>query len=307
MNKNNLYNIYQLTKRNMLIFFKNKTTIFFSLVAPILILFIYIVFMGDFQVKMIMEQMPNLNLSEKEIASIINAWVISGIIGISTLTVALNSMFITISDREFNIVNDFKASPVKEINLTLSYFISSFLITFTISLIFAIIGTIYLLITAGTVFLFNFINILSLLGILLISSLSAVIILMFITSFLKKTATAASFTGIFTALIGFLVGAYLPSSMLPKGVQYVANTLPGTHATTLFRQLYLSKVLNSQSIANKVPLELITSLKEQYGYNLNFFGISLNTITIIIYLILTTILFFIINLIVNKYRTKHQL
>lgn len=307
MNKNNLYNIYQLTKRNMLIFFKNKTTIFFSLVAPILILFIYIVFMGDFQVKMIMEQMPNLNLSEKEIASIINAWVISGIIGISTLTVALNSMFITISDREFNIVNDFKASPVKEINLTLSYFISSFLITFTISLIFAIIGTIYLLITAGTVFLFNFINILSLLGILLISSLSAVIILMFITSFLKKTATAASFTGIFTALIGFLVGAYLPSSMLPVGVQYFANTLPGTHATTLFRQLYLSKVLNSQSIANKVPLELITSLKEQYGYNLNFFGISLNTITIIIYLILTTILFFIINLIVNKYRTKHQL
>lgn len=307
MNKNNLYNIVQLTKRNMLIFFKNKTTIFFSLIAPVLILFIYIVFMGDFQVNMILEQMPNLGLSKKEVSSIINAWVISGIIGLSTLTVALNSMFITISDKEFNVINDFKASPVKQINLTLSYFISSFLITFGVSLVFLIIGNLYLLITAGPIFLFNFIESLSLLGILIIASLSAVIILMLVTSFFKKTTTAASFTGIFTALIGFLVGAYLPSSMLPKGVMYFSNTIPGTHSTTLFRKVYLDKILNNPTITNKVGTDLLLALKEQYGYNLSFFGINLNVFTIVLYIVLTTIIFFIINVLVNRYRIKKQL
>lgn len=305
--KDYTYNIYELTKRNMLIFFKNKTTIFFSLIAPVLILLIYILFLSDFQVNMIMDSFENINLNKSEIKSIVNSWVISGIIGISILTVALNTMFITISDRETKVFNDFQASPVNIINLTLSYFISAVIITFTISLTFAIVGTIYLLSTGGSMFLFSFVEILKLLGIILISSLSAVIILMFITSFFKKTSTAASFTGIFTALIGFLVGAYLPSSFLPKGVQNVANLVPGTHSTSLFRQLYLDKVFNNSNIIDKVSSEFIDSIKNQYSYNLIVFNYEFNTITMLLYLLLSIIVFFVIYLLISNYRKKNKI
>lgn len=305
--KDYTYNIYELTKRNMLIFFKNKTTIFFSLIAPVLILLIYILFLSDFQVNMIMDSFENINLNKSEIKSIVNSWVISGIIGISILTVALNTMFITISDRETKVFNDFQASPVNIINLTLSYFISAVIITFTISLTFAIVGTIYLLSTGGSMFLFSFVEILKLLGIILISSLSAVIILMFITSFFKKTSTAASFTGIFTALIGFLVGTYLPSSFLPKGVQNVANLVPGTHSTSLFRQLYLDKVFNNSNIIDKVSSEFIDSIKNQYSYNLIVFNYEFNTITMLLYLLLSIIVFFVIYLLISNYRKKNKI
>lgn len=305
--KDYTYNIYELTKRNMLIFFKNKTTIFFSLIAPVLILLIYILFLSDFQVNMIMDSFENINLNKSEIKSIVNSWVISGIIGISILTVALNTMFITISDRETKVFNDFQASPVNIINLTLSYFISAVIITFIISLTFAIVGTTYLLSTGGSMFLFSFVEILKLLGIILISSLSAVIILMFITSFFKKTSTAASFTGIFTALIGFLVGAYLPSSILPKGVQNVANLVPGTHSTSLFRQLYLDKVFNNSNIIDKVSSEFIDSIKTQYSYNLIVFNYEFNTITMLLYLLLSIIVFFVIYLLISNYRKKNKI
>jgi len=305
--KDYTYNIYELTKRNMLIFFKNKTTIFFSLIAPVLILLIYILFLSDFQVNMIMDSFENINLNKSEIKSIVNSWVISGIIGISILTVALNTMFITISDRETKVFNDFQASPVNIINLTLSYFISAVIITFIISLTFAIVGTTYLLSTGGSMFLFSFVEILKLLGIILISSLSAVIILMFITSFFKKTSTAASFTGIFTALIGFLVGAYLPSSILPKRVQNVANLVPGTHSTSLFRQLYLDKVFNNSNIIDKVSSEFIDSIKTQYSYNLIVFNYEFNTITMLLYLLLSIIVFFVIYLLISNYRKKNKI
>ncbi|HHT55381.1 MAG TPA: ABC transporter permease [Acholeplasma sp.] len=305
--KDYTYNIYELTKRNMLIFFKNKTTIFFSLIAPVLILLIYILFLSDFQVNMIMDSFENINLNKSEIKSIVNSWVISGIIGISILTVALNTMFITISDRETKVFNDFQASPVNIINLTLSYFISAVIITFIISLMFAIVGTTYLLSTGGSMFLFSFVEILKLLGIILISSLSAVIILMFITSFFKKTSTAASFTGIFTALIGFLVGAYLPSSILPKRVQNVANLVPGTHSTSLFRQLYLDKVFNNSNIIDKVSSEFIDSIKTQYSYNLIVFNYEFNTITMLLYLLLSIIVFFVIYLLISNYRKKNKI
>ena len=52
------------------------------------------------QLNLVLESYPELNLTTSEIRGIINAWVISGIVGISLLTVALNSMFIAISDRE---------------------------------------------------------------------------------------------------------------------------------------------------------------------------------------------------------------
>lgn len=300
--KDNIYNINQLTKRNMLIFFKNKTTIFFSLVAPILILVIYILFLGDMQLSLVLESYPELNLSTSEVKGIINAWVISGIVGISLLTVALNSMFIAISDRERNIINDFKASPVKSVNLTLSYFISAFIITFILATLFIIIGNVYLIITSGSMFFFSFLETLKIIGLLIVASLSSVITLMFITSFFNKTSTAASFTGIFTALIGFLIGAYLPVSFLPKNVASFANLLPGSQATALFRNIFMNKAFNSPGVINNVDVNLINSLKDQFGFNIYIFNYELKPYVMVIYLILTTIIFFLLNVLVGKHK-----
>lgn len=304
--KDNIYNIKELTKRNMLIFFKNKTTIFFSLVAPILILVLYVLFMGDIQVGFIKDSFPALNLTDKEIKSIINAWMISGIIGIASITIALNSMFITISDKETKVIHDFIASPVKQINLTLSYFISAFIITFSLTTLFTIVGSLYLIITSGTLFIFTFTEILLLLLTLILSTLSSVIILMFITSFFSKTSTAAAFTGIFTALIGFLIGAYLPISFLPKNVASIANLIPGSQATSLFRAIFMDKILSNNTFINKVGIDFINTIKLEFGFDLYVFNLQLKPYMIITYLLVTTIIFFILNVLLNKFLAKRK-
>ncbi|HOE15109.1 MAG TPA: ABC transporter permease [Candidatus Paceibacterota bacterium] len=304
--KDNLYNIKELTKRNMLIFFKNQTTIFFSLIAPILILVLYVLFMGDMQVGFLRDNYPSVNLSDQELKGIINAWVISGIIGIASLTVALNSMFITISDKETKVINDFVASPVKQVNLTLSYFISAFIITFSLTLLFTIIGSVYLIIASGTMFVFTFTEVLLLLLTLILSTFSSVIILMFITSFFNKTSTAAAFTGIFTALIGFLIGAYLPVSFLPKNVASIANLIPGSQATSLFRNLFMNKILNDPTIINQVGIDFINQIKIEFGFNLYIFNFQLKPYMIILYLLATTIIFFFLNVIASKCLAKRK-
>jgi len=260
--------------------------------------------MGDMQVGMVRDAYPLLDITDKELKSVINAWVISGIIGIASLTVALNSMFITILDREKKTINDFKASPVKTVNLTLSYFISAFIITFTLTATFTLIGNIYLISFGGKMFLFSFIEIIKLILILVLSSLSSVITLMFVTSFFNKTSTAAAFTGIFTALIGFLIGAYLPISFLPKGVSSIANLLPGSQATSLFRISFMDKVFNNSTFINKVDSSFISNIKNDFGYHLQIFNLKLKPYMIIIYLLLTTLLFFLLNVFVNKLKKK---
>lgn len=302
--KDYIYTIYELTKRNMIIFFKNKTTIFFSLIAPVLILFIYLVFMSDMQTELILDSYPNITLNKTEVNSLINSWLIAGIVGIASLTVALNSMFITILDREKKTINDFKASPINNINLTLSYFISAFIITFILTLSFIIIGNIYLIISGGNMFLFNFKETIWIILLLIISTLSSVIILMFITSFFEKTSTAASFTGVFTALIGFLIGAYLPISYLPKYIQNIANLLPGSHVTALFRQVFMEKILSSNEFVSEIPKSFIIEVKNNYGYNLILFDHELSKSFMVIYILLTSFIFFGLLIGINKIRDK---
>lgn len=294
------YNIKELTKRNMLIFIKNKTTVFFSLIAPILILLIYILFMGDIQLESIKNASLNNSLSDGQLMMITNSWMVSGIVGLSCLTVGLNSLFIVIADRENKVVDDFIASPVKIINLTLSYFISSFLLTFTICFIFLLVGISYLYITNNIIF--SLIELIHMFLLLIISTLSSVITLMFITLFFKTTASIASFTGIFSALIGFLIGAYMPISIMSTGIQNVANLIPGSHSTALFRQIFMDKAF--YEIRNDASFEFINSMKEMFGYNLELFNIEFNQAMIYIYLTISILLFFILYIIVKRLNVR---
>ena len=57
--------------------------------------------MGEFQTDTIRAMLPpDTSVSDAEIAMVANAWMIAGILGISSLTISLNSMFVAISDRE---------------------------------------------------------------------------------------------------------------------------------------------------------------------------------------------------------------
>jgi len=288
---NYLYNIWHLTRRNILIFFQNKTTLIFSMMAPILILVIYILFMGDLQINTIRAMLPsNTTVSDKEIAMVANTWMIAGIFGISSLTISLNSMFVAISDRERGIVDDFTASPVKLVNLTLSYFISAFIITFSLSLIFLIVAVLYLFVASGVAF--TFINLGELVGILTLSSLSAVIFVMCLTAFFKHTSTAASFTGVFSALIGFLIGAYLPSSILPLGLQNFASLIPGSHATGLFRVVLMNPIF--ERLSSSVPTTTLEEIKNSYGFSLNLFGEQLGRTSMYTYLGISIVFLFVL-------------
>ena len=257
--------------------------------------------MGDLQINTIRAMLPSdTSVSDKEIAMVANTWMIAGILGISSLTISLNSMFVAISDRERGIVDDFTASPVKLVNLTLSYFISAFIITFSLSLIFLIIAVLYLFISSGVTF--TFLNLGELVGILTLSSLSAVIFVMCLTAFFKHTSTAASFTGVFSALIGFLIGAYLPSSILPLALQNFASLIPGSHATGLFRVVLMNPIF--ERLSSSIPTTTLEQIKNSYGFSLNLFGEQLGRTSMYAYLGISIVALFVVYQLISLIKRK---
>lgn len=303
MNKSMTYLscLWQLVKRNILVYLRNSTTVIFSLMAPVLILVIYTLFMGDIQVDMlggVIEGVPNV--SDETMKMIVNAWMIPGIVAISCLTVALNGMLVMIEDKERGTVNDFTASPLNPVTRLLSYVIAAVILTFTICFVFLIIGMIYLAVSTGVYF--GVAALFELILIVWLSSLSAVLGLMCIMTFFKTIMGVSAFTGIFSALIGFLIGAYLPVSMLPIGIQNLANLIPGSYSTGLFRSIFMNALFEQSP--NLSPA-FIEQIKEVYSFDLVLFGQTISRTGMYLYLTGSIIVFFITYLIIDRIKNKN--
>lgn len=253
---------------------KDKMTVFFSVLAPVIILLLYVLFLGDMQAESILsaiqQNAPEIALDEAKIMAnaIVNNWMISGVMGVSCITVALNANIVMVRDRMSGNVNDIISSPVKRWVLYLSYIISCFLITLCICLLVLMLSICYLAGTGGLMMRFS--DFLVILCVTLISVFSSAFFMVLICGFIKTTSALSAINGVFSAAIGFLIGAYLPFSMLPKYIQYIACFIPGTYSAGLFRNYFMGGVINH--LQGKVPQDVINSLFKDYSINLEFFG-----------------------------------
>lgn len=268
---NNWLALGVLVKRNIKLYMKDKMTVFFSVLAPIIVLLLYVLFLGDMQAESILAMLQEQGVETVTIADVnalVNNWMISGVMGVSCITIALNANIVMVRDRMTGNVNDVISAPVKRWVLYLSYIISCFLITFTICLIVLALSIIYLAATGGLMMSFS--DFLTILCVMVISVFSSAFLMVLICSFIKTTGALGALNSVFCTAIGFLIGAYLPFSMLPSYIQYIACFIPGTYSAGLFRNYFMGGVIRHLQNGG-VPQDLIDGLLSDYSINLDFF------------------------------------
>ncbi len=281
----------KLIKRHLLVFFNNRMRVFFTLMVPFIVFVIYIFFLRNLELLTVkdvfrdsaVEELKNFDPSgtttiNKYVGAILDSWMLSGIMAFSTLTVSLQTNNIIVADKENGINRDFASSPVSNAVLILSYFIYSFIVTLIVSFIFLVVCFIYL--AALGEFWLTFVDVLSIVGVLLYSTVNSVLFTVFICSFVSSDMTMASILTIFSSAVGFLIGAYMPFYMMPAGVQNVCCFIPGTYCCSLFRYAFLATPI-SEASAYIVGLDpaagqkIIDGLTGNFGYNLEFFGMNI--------------------------------
>ncbi len=276
---------FQLTRRHLLVLFRNKMRVFFTVMAPIIIFAIYVLFLRRMELGTVEATIMQLNTEKgfalnygelsKSVECIVDSWMFSGIIAISSLTVSLQTNNIIVSDKENGVNRDFASSPVNKGILIASYFFYSFIVTVLISLIFLIFSFIYLACLGE--FTLNAVDIVEIIGIVFFSSISSVLFTVFICSFVTRDATMGSIITIFSTAVGFLIGAYMPIAMLPSWVGDICGFFPGTYTCSLLRYSFLDTPLHdmfAQLSATSGGTELVSELYKNFGFNLKFFGMD---------------------------------
>ena len=201
-----------MTKRNIKVYLKDKTAIIFSMMTQIIILGLYLLFLKQNYVDSMTSMLDGFNIKTEDnlINALVNSWLVSGVIGTSVVTVAMNSLSVMISDKQNKIDYDYNASSVKGSTVVLSYFSGAVVNTIVISAILLTAGIAFSCISGSS--LPEFTELLKLYGLVILGSVSAVLILMFVASFFKKNSTYAAFNTLISVAIGFVIGAYIPVS-----------------------------------------------------------------------------------------------
>ena len=99
-----MYMLMQQTRRNLKIFLKDKANIFFSLLSPLIVLALYVLFLGRTQTDSMMEALTQMGLasaaSEKAVQAFCDSWMLVGCLSCACVTVPMCACGSIIQDKK---------------------------------------------------------------------------------------------------------------------------------------------------------------------------------------------------------------
>lgn len=248
----------QFTKRNLFVFFRDRSAVFFSLMASFIIIGLYVLFLGDVW----KADLKNI----KQAGELMNNWVMAGLLATTSVTTTMGAFGTMVNDKAQKISKDFYSSPIKRNNLAGGYVFSSFTIGFIMSFITFILAEIYIVLEGGS--LLSIEAMLKVIVLLILADLTNTAMIFFITTFFESNNAFSTASSIIGTLIGFITGIYLPIGALPEGVQWVIRLFPTSHAAVLLRQTMMEETMKN-SFAG-VPKEFVNEFKQTMGVEFKF-------------------------------------
>ncbi|MBR6478103.1 MAG: ABC transporter permease [Lachnospiraceae bacterium] len=286
-----------LTKRNLLVFFKDKTMVFFSMLTPIIILFLYILFLKGTYLEVLEDSAGVLLtaglVTSTELGSLANGLLLTGIMGSALITIPYNCLITLVNDRAAGIDVDVTATPVSRIQIILSYFAASAISAVLMTSVILSVGLIALQSIHPTYLSAR--SILTLFGIVIIGAISSTAIFMVFLLFLKSSSASGAFLGILSAASGFLIGAYIPIANFSSAIQNFCYLFPATGITVLIRRYLLSDLLShvDAGIGGLDQGLFVSSIKDYFSFQAKLFGHVLTLQEALIYVMMVTVLFLI--------------
>lgn len=273
--------------RNVKLFFKDKGMFFTSLVTPMILLVLYVTFLGKAYTDSFNSAMPEgMEIADNLIAATVGGELISSILAVCCVTVAFCSNLLMVQDKVSGARNDLMIAPVRRSTLALGYYIAPVFSTLIVCI--AAFG-------AGLLYVHSvgwYMSVADILWILL----DIVLIVLFGTAlssiinvFLSTQGQISAVGTIISAGYGFICGAYMPISNFGTGLQKVLSFLPGTYGTSLLRNHAMRGVFE-QMRADGFPDEVVEGIMESVDCKLYFFGNEVPLSAMYLYLIATVFL-----------------
>ena len=243
-------------KRNFLLYFRNRSGVFFSLLGALISFILYIIFLQK-NLTDAWAQLPNS-------APMLNNWLMSGTLAVTGITTSLAALTQLVKDREHQVDQDLYLSDQGKWRLAFSYLTSAIIISFSMQILMYVLMCGY----------FREVPTLSLLPevllIMLLSSLLSSLVNVIFVYFFQSVDSLGKFSTIVGTASGFLVGTYVPLGVLPNFAQLLMKCTPATYIAALYRQVLMKEALSETF---KGQDNLLQEFQEKMGVQLKWQGL----------------------------------
>ncbi len=282
-----------LAKRNLQLYFRDKSAVFFSLLSVAILIAVYVFFLGD----LIADGLPDFPGKR----GLLLTWVIAGILAVASVTTTLVAFGIYVEDRARRTLEDFRVTPLTPTSLIGSYLLSSVSIGL-IMCVATLLAADLMLFAAGEPLL-STVQILQSAGIILLSVLSAASLFLLLVGFFRTSNAFAAASTLIGTSIGFLAGIYIPIGSLPGYLQSLIQLIPVSHAALLFRRVLMGPYM-ADAFAG-APAGETSRFEEAMGITFHVGDTALEPLYSLLYLTGTAVLFCLIAIPFTK-RLNHR-
>ncbi len=268
-----------IVSRNCKIYFRNKRGVLSSMVAALIVIILYVFFLGD-KMQQGFPDMPGLDY-------LINSWVMSGFIAVASMTTTLGVSSLMIRDRESGNMKDFLCSPLKPYQLASGYILSVYAIGVIMTFFTLAISEAYIVFKGGS--LLDIVSLSELIGVILLTVLASSAMIFFVVSLFSRSDTFHTAGSIIAPLSGFLTGIYIPIGSLPPFAQMVVKLFPISHGTVLIRQIMMKHAMSKSFVST--PANIVSEIKQELGVTFQYGNVS-DSVQLHVFVLLGTAIVF---------------
>ena len=242
-----------LLKRNFILYFRNRSGVFFSLLGALISFLLYIIFLQ----KNLTDAWTQLPDNTK----LLNNWLMGGTLAVTGITTSFTALTQMVQDRENQVDQDLFLTDLGIWGLQMSYLISSIAISFIMQVfMFAVMGLYFK--ESPVISHLPEIALIMLLSSLLSSLINILLIYRF-----QSVDSLGKLATIVGTASGFLVGTYVPIGVLPDFAQIIMKCTPATYIASLYRQILMKERLETAFTGNS---SLLQEFQEKMGIQINW-------------------------------------
>lgn len=259
--------VYCLVKRNVLVFVRDYSAVFFSVLSMLIVLGLMVIFLGGMNSEAVvnaLEEFGGARDMTKDKANakyLIQMWTLAGILVVNSVTVSLTVMGGMVQDEARGRLASFYVTPVARIKIALGYVIAAWVIASAMCILTLFVGEIYMVLQGHPVL--PIIDWIRVVGMIMLNAFVYASLGYLLALFVRSESGWGGLLTIIGTLVGFLGAIYLPMSQLPESVGSVLKCLPVLHGAAMMR-VVLTKAAMEETFAG-LPEVVGEVFREEMG------------------------------------------
>ncbi len=291
------------TARNIKLFFKDKGMLISALIAPLIIMFLYVVFLHNVLKSSFTGSLPaEFVLSDKLMNGYIAAYEISSILAVSCVTVAFIANMTMVDDRITGVRADLAVTPAKGKVLVLGYYFATATVTVAICYVAMLVGFCYI---AAMGWSLSVLDVFAIMLDVLLVSLFGTALSSVVCYFLKSRGAMSAVCTIVSAVYGFICGAYYPISQFSRGIADTVMCLPWTYCTGLLRSHFMLGYASGFADAG-MPADIVEEVMFALDAKMSFFGTTVPVWAMYVVVICSTLALVGVFVLLNTARSRKK-